>query len=71
MSNKISENERRIVYLSVLVVVVLAILLGLSNDQTYSIVAVLFIIIVVIGNVVYFYGRMRRKPEVKKAGAGA
>jgi F0F1-type ATP synthase assembly protein I len=69
MSNKISENERRIIYLSVLVVIVLALLLGLSDNQTYSLVAVLFIVIVAIGNVVYFYGRMRGKPEVNKAGA--
>ncbi len=69
MSNKISENERRIIYLSVLVVIVLALLLGLSNNQTYSLVAVLFIVIVAIGNVVYFYGRMRGKPEENKAGA--
>jgi heme/copper-type cytochrome/quinol oxidase subunit 2 len=63
-----SENERRIVYLSMLVVAVLAILLGLSNDQTYSAVTVLFIVIVVIGNIIYFYRRMKRKPEEKKAG---
>ncbi len=68
MSNKMSENERRIVYLSVLVVAVLAILLGLSNDQTYSAVTVLFIVIVVIGNIIYFYRRMKRKPEEKKVG---
>jgi hypothetical protein len=68
MSNKMSENERRIVYLSVLVVVVLAILLGLSNDQTYSAVTVLFIVIVVIGNIIYIYRRMKHKPEEKKAG---
>jgi undecaprenyl pyrophosphate phosphatase UppP len=68
MSNKMSENERRIVYLSVLVVAVLAILLGLSNDQTYSAVTVLFIVIIVIGNIIYFYRRMKRTPEEKKAG---
>ena len=70
MSNRISENERRIIYLSVFVVIMLAIFFGLSNDQTYSIIAVLLIVIIAIGNVVYIYGRMRRKPEEKKAGTG-
>jgi lipoprotein signal peptidase len=68
MSNRISENERRIIYLSVFVIIMLTILFGLHNDQTYSIVAMLLIVIVAIGNIVYIYGRMRRKTEEKKAG---
>ena len=63
MSNKVSENESRIIYLSLFVIIVLAILLGLSNDQIYSSVVVFLIVIVIIGNVIYFYGRIRLRPE--------
>jgi len=60
---KVIENESSIIYLSLFVIIVLAILLGLSNDQIYSSVVVFLIVIIIIGNVVYFYGRMRLRPE--------
>ena len=59
MSNKMNKNERRIIYLPCFVVIVLTILLGLSNNQSYSLVSVLFIIIA-IGNIVYFYWKMSK-----------
>jgi hypothetical protein len=69
LSNKVSENDRRIISTSVVAVILLATLLELSNDQTYSLVFMFFLIIVVIGNLVYFFGRIRAS-RIEKVGMG-
>ena len=60
MSSNISENERRVLYLSLFIIVLLAIILQFTSDQTYSLLALLFLGVIAIGNIVYIYTRLKK-----------
>jgi lipoprotein signal peptidase len=60
MSSNISENERRVLYLSLFIIVLLAIILQFTSDQTYSLLALLFLGVIAIGNIVYIYTRSKK-----------
>lgn len=53
----ISENERRILYLSLFLIIVLALVIHLTPDQMTSVLAVFFVAVIAVGNIIYLYGR--------------
>jgi len=59
--SKMSEAERQLLYLSLVVIVVLAILMQYGLAETYSILALFFIIVIAIGNIAYLYSRSKKK----------
>ena len=61
MKPRMSETERQLIYLSLIVIVVIAILMQYGLEETYSLLALFFIIVIAIGNIVYIYNRSRRK----------
>ncbi len=63
MKPRMSETERQLIYLSLIVIVVLAILMQYGPTETYSLVAIFFIIVIALGNIVYIYNRSRKKEQ--------
>ena len=63
MKPRISDTERRLIYLSLIVIVVLAVLMQYGLQDIYSLVALFIIVVVAIGNIVYLYNRSRKKVE--------
>jgi len=57
---RVSETELRLIYLSLIIIVVLAVLMQLD---IYSVGALFLIVIVAIANIVYFYNRSRKRAE--------
>ncbi len=57
--SKVSQNERRLLYLSIAIIVLIAAYLQLTLDKTDSIVAVFFLVVVAVGNIMYFYTRLQ------------
>lgn len=57
---KMGENTRRIIYLSLVIIVALAVLEHLTAGQTYSIAALFLIVIVALGNISYLHSRFRK-----------
>ena len=60
MSVNISENERRVLYLSLLLMILLAVMMELTKDQTYSLLALFVLGVVAVGNIIYYYSRRRK-----------
>ncbi|MCX6648735.1 MAG: hypothetical protein NTV61_05030 [Candidatus Bathyarchaeota archaeon] len=60
MSLSISENERRVLYLSLFLIILLALVIQLTSDQVYSLLALLFLGVIAVGNIVYLYSRRRK-----------
>lgn len=60
MAVNISENERRVLYLSLLLIILLAVVMQFTQDQMYSLFALLFLGVVAVGNIIYFYTRRRK-----------
>jgi lipoprotein signal peptidase len=60
-SNSINQIDRRILYASMAIVVVLAVLMRLKMDEIYSLLAVLLIIFVALGNIGYFYTKSKTR----------
>ncbi len=58
---RISETERRIIYLSLILIVILAVLMNYTQDQTTSLVSLFFIVIIAIANIIYFASRRKSK----------
>lgn len=56
----ISENERRVLYLSLLLIILLAVVMQFTQDQMYSLFALLFLGVVAVENIIYFYTRRRK-----------
>ena len=54
------ENTRRIIYLSVAVVLALGVLAHFTTGQVISSASLLVIVLVVIGNIGYLYSRSRK-----------
>jgi lipoprotein signal peptidase len=63
MADRLDRIDRRIIYASLLIIIVLAAVTRLSPEETYSIVSVFLIIIVALGNIGYLYSRSRRRSE--------
>jgi hypothetical protein len=59
LSFNISENERRILYLSLFLIILLAVVMQLTQDQTYSLLAFFVLGVVAVGNLIYFYSRRK------------
>lgn len=58
---KISQTERLIIFLSLFIIIILAILMQYSQAQVYSILTLFVIIIIVIGNAIYIYNKYKTK----------
>jgi hypothetical protein len=59
-SINISENERRILYISLFVIILLVVVMRLTQDQMYSLIALFVLGVVAVGNIIYFYRRRRK-----------
>ena len=57
---KKEENTPRLIYLSLLVVIVLALLAHQSIQVTISTASLLMIVLIAIGNIVYLHSRSRK-----------
>ncbi len=55
--SSVSEGERRILYVSLFLIIVLAAVIHLSPDQLTSLAALFFVAVVAAGNIVYLYSR--------------
>lgn len=53
--------DRKIIYLSLLIIVVLALLSHLTAGQIYSLATVLLIIFIALGNIGYLYTKSKKK----------
>jgi accessory gene regulator protein AgrB len=56
----ISENERRILYLSLFLIIILALIIHLTTDQLTSLGALFFVVVVALGNMTYLYSRRKK-----------
>ncbi len=52
--------DPRILYLSLTLITVLAIVTNLTPDKTYSIVSVFLIVVIALGNIGYLYRRFKK-----------
>ncbi len=57
---KVSESERRIIYVSLFAIIVLAVFMQWTSDQLISLGALFLVVVVALGNIAYLYGK--RKP---------
>jgi hypothetical protein len=57
---KIGEKERRVIYVSLIVIVALGVLEHLAAGQIYSVAALFLIVIVALGNIGYLYSRFKK-----------
>ncbi len=55
-----SDMDRRIIYSSLIIVIVLALLTHQSANTTYSLATVLLIIFIVIGNIIYLHRKYKK-----------
>jgi len=60
ISNKMSESERKILYASLFLIVIVAVILGLREDDIYSLISLFLIVVIAISNVLYFYTKMKK-----------
>ena len=61
MSNGTGDTERYIIYASFFIIVILSVLLGLNESDYLSILTIFMIAIIAIGNIVYLYGKYRKR----------
>jgi NADH:ubiquinone oxidoreductase subunit 3 (subunit A) len=64
MAEKLEEIDYRIIYLSFLIIMFLAVAIHLSYQETQSLIALAFIILIALSNIGYLYSK-RKKPEKK------
>jgi len=62
MAERLEHINPQILYLFLVIIMVLAFLIHLSPDNTYSLVTLFLLIVVVLGNIGYLYNKFR-KPE--------
>ncbi len=58
--SKISENERRIIYASLFVIILLALLMQWTSDQLMSLGALFLVVFVALANIAYLYSRRKK-----------
>ncbi len=59
MSN-VSENERRILYISLFIIILLALFMQWTSDQLMSLGALFFVVVVALTNIAYLYRRRKK-----------
>ncbi len=64
MSNRTDDTERYIIYASFFIIVILSVLLGLSETDYYSIITIFMIVAIAISNIIYLYGKYRKKGKL-------
>jgi hypothetical protein len=57
---RLMESERTIIYFSILMIVILAVLVNVTKQELFPLASVVIIVIIAISNVIYFY-RKRKK----------
>ncbi len=57
---KVGESERRIIYVSLFAIIVLAVFMQWTSDQLMSLGALFFVVVVALANIAYLY--RKRKP---------
>ncbi len=60
MAERLERIDPRIIYVSLLVIVALAIATHLSTEKTSSLVTVFLIVIIALGNIGYLYRRFKK-----------
>jgi len=58
---RLSQIDRRIIYASLAIIMVLAVLGHLTTGETYSIATLLLIVFVALGNIGYLYSRSKNE----------
>jgi predicted transporter len=59
MTEKFSNIDHRIIFISLFIIIGLAVVSNLSREEIISVAAVYFIIVVAIGNIAYLYRWIR------------
>jgi hypothetical protein len=65
MSDNVSPNERRLLYASLAIIILIAVYLQLSLKQLESLAAVFFLVVVAVANIMYFYTRLQTSRPVR------
>jgi hypothetical protein len=60
MAKKLEQIDPRILYASLLIIMVLAIAINLSTEKVLSVAAMFIIVVVALGNIGYIYRRFRK-----------
>lgn len=63
MGTRMGEKQRRVIYVSLIVIVALGVMEHLTAGQIYSIVALFLIVIVALGNIYYLYSRFKKSTD--------
>lgn len=58
---KVNETERRIIYLSFAIIIILSLLMNYSQDQMTSLITLFLIIMIAIANIIYFNSKRKSK----------
>jgi hypothetical protein len=66
LGEKISNIDRRIIYLSVILFVFASVFLNFTTSEFLSTAALAFVVILIIANIGYILSRLRGSPEHKK-----
>jgi len=64
MVEKLGEIDYKIIYASLIIIMILAAALHLSSDETQSLLVLAFIVVIALGNIGYLFSK-RKKPEKK------
>ncbi|KON30541.1 hypothetical protein AC482_03550 [miscellaneous Crenarchaeota group-15 archaeon DG-45] len=60
MAERRDQVDLRIIYTSLIIIVILAVLMGLTSEKISSLLMLFFIAIIIIGNVGYLYRIFKR-----------
>jgi len=60
LGEKLEHLDPRILYLSLFIILFLAVATHLSADETVSIVFVFLIVVIALGNIAYLYSKFRK-----------
>ena len=55
------EKEKRVIYLSFMIMIVLVVIVNVTRDELFSIAAVFTMAIILSSNVIYFYRKRKKK----------
>lgn len=61
MAGKLEHLDPRILYLSLFIILILAVATHLNTDETISIVIVFLIVVIALGNVAYLYNTFKKR----------
>ncbi len=60
MAEKLETMDPRIIYASLLAITILAIVMHLTSEKTYSLLTVLLIVVVALGNIGYIARKLKK-----------